>query len=132
MSSWMILRWQFTQTPRHCSRFLGTIQFQLSRFAKLIISASEHVCDYVIQITAAKGGLWSGSLTTELFDYSTIGLANYNGLGWTAVHAQLAALAVVNVDKGGFVIIDTHEGFGLAYGLRSAAAAVATTVVVDP
>ena len=48
------------------------------------------------------------------------------------VHAQLAALAAVDVNEGGFVMIDTHERFGLAYGLRRAAAAVATAAVIDP
>jgi hypothetical protein len=59
-------------------------------------------------------------------------LFDYNGRGWTAVHAQLAALAAVDVDKRGLVMIDAHEGFGLADGLRRAAAADPTTVVVDP
>jgi hypothetical protein len=62
----------------------------------------------------------------------TTGLPNYDGIRRAAVHAELAALAAVDVDEGGFVVVDAYEGPGLADGLRRAATADTTTVVVDP
>ena len=84
----------------------------------------------------AKSDYWTKQLlnyrTKQLLDYWTTGLSNHNGIRRAAVHAELAALATMNVDKGRLVIIDAHKGFGLADGLRRAAAADATAVVIDP
>jgi hypothetical protein len=38
----------------------------------------------------------------------------------------------MDVDEGGFIFIDAHEGFRLADRLRGAAPANATAVVVNP
>lgn len=73
-----------------------------------------------------------GSSGTGLFDYQTTQLFNYNSIRWAAVHAQLTALATVDVDKGGLVFVDAYEGPGLADRLSRAATANTTTVFDDP
>ena len=62
----------------------------------------------------------------------TIHLTDNDGACGAAIHAQLAALAAVDINEGGFVGVDAHQCPGLANGLGRAAAADATTVVIDP
>ena len=59
-------------------------------------------------------------------------LAHDDGTTGAAIHAELAALTAMDVDEGGFISVDAHEGFGLADGLRRAAPADPTAVVVNP